>query len=231
MEERWLRLKNETPKAYQAFELYRNMGLARSIQKVGEELGKNPKALARLSSKYGWVERARAFDAYTAELHAKEQAREIVEMHRRHAQEAREFQEIALEPLKKLKERLAAPWNPMLDEGLRSMSTTKLLSLVLQCSKMHRMATEIEIAARDTARELTTPPALQDETGSPANHAELLLVNHEEKYVEASEALIASPESQGESLEEKPVSSGEALEEDEPIRRRTLKIVGDEDEC
>jgi len=103
---KWTRLPNETSKAFEAFELYRDMGPKRSIQKVGERLVKNPKVLARQSKKYQWVERANAFDAHVGERKAEETARELIEMNRRHAEWAQSFEELALVPLKELKARI-----------------------------------------------------------------------------------------------------------------------------
>ena len=60
----WTRLLNETSKAYRAFEVYRDLGAERSIQKEGKTLKKNAVALGRLSKKYDWVQRAKAYDAY-----------------------------------------------------------------------------------------------------------------------------------------------------------------------
>jgi hypothetical protein len=65
------RLPGETPKAFAAFLVYRNMGADRSIVKAGRKLGKNRVTLEDWSVKYCWTERAAAYDAEQAR---KEQA-------------------------------------------------------------------------------------------------------------------------------------------------------------
>ena len=144
----WTRLPNETSKAFEAFELYRDMGPKRSIQKVGERLAKNAKALARLSKRYHWVERANAFDAYVGERKAEDRARELVEMNRRHAEWAQAFEELALEPLKELKARVADGTSPFFDEGFRTMKTERLAEFALKSFRVFRLAASMERAAR-----------------------------------------------------------------------------------
>lgn len=56
------RRHGETAKAYEAFSLYRNMGLERSIDAVAKLLGKSTTFLCRWSSKHEWVERVEAWD-------------------------------------------------------------------------------------------------------------------------------------------------------------------------
>lgn len=64
-------LPGETPKAYAAFRVYRNMGADRSIVKAGRKLGKNRVTLEDWSVKYQWQERVASYDAAQA---VKEQA-------------------------------------------------------------------------------------------------------------------------------------------------------------
>ena len=47
MEAIWLQLEKETDRAYWDFEVYRDMGPTRSLQKAGKRLAKNPKSLAK----------------------------------------------------------------------------------------------------------------------------------------------------------------------------------------
>lgn len=68
----WRRLEEETPKAFDAFTVYLELGPSRSIGKVRETIGKRSgydRQLEKWSSKYNWIARAKAFD--TAELEAK----------------------------------------------------------------------------------------------------------------------------------------------------------------
>lgn len=61
----WQQWKDETDTAYHRFTLYLKMGPERSIRQVAEKLQKSSgyeKHLRRWSSKYGWVERCKAYD-------------------------------------------------------------------------------------------------------------------------------------------------------------------------
>lgn len=60
----WDRWPGETPKPWQAFTIYRDMGLDRSGAKVGDKLGKSSTLIERWSSRYRWVARVELFDAF-----------------------------------------------------------------------------------------------------------------------------------------------------------------------
>lgn len=59
----WDRLDGETPPAWQAFTTYRDMGPARSLHKVAQELSKSDALMKRWSAEHAWVLRASAWDA------------------------------------------------------------------------------------------------------------------------------------------------------------------------
>jgi hypothetical protein len=68
MPEPWRRIKNkESSKAYEAFCVYRDLGVTRSLNQVVHKCGKSRSLLDRWSSKYRWVERAAAYDEYLEE--------------------------------------------------------------------------------------------------------------------------------------------------------------------
>lgn len=58
----WLQGDHETAKAYGDFEVYRDMGKDRSLAHVARRVGKSIPYLTRLSGRYEWVARCRAFD-------------------------------------------------------------------------------------------------------------------------------------------------------------------------
>ncbi len=57
----------ETPVAFQAFVIYRDMGPERSLAAVGRKLGKSKALMERWSSRHGWVLRAHLHDEDLAE--------------------------------------------------------------------------------------------------------------------------------------------------------------------
>lgn len=81
----WERQEKETPKPYEAFCIYRDMGTQRSVRKVAEELGKSETLIFRWSSAYNWVERAAAWDDEQDRIARLEQNKEIAKMRKRHA--------------------------------------------------------------------------------------------------------------------------------------------------
>lgn len=55
----WNMRPDETAKAYQAFEVYRDMGPERSLERVGKALAKTRQALDGWSQRFEWTARAR----------------------------------------------------------------------------------------------------------------------------------------------------------------------------
>ena len=67
-------LEKETSKAFAAFCVYRNLGVTRSVDKVAEQARQNlvktsscTRCLDDWSSRFNWVERAKAYDVYQLE--------------------------------------------------------------------------------------------------------------------------------------------------------------------
>jgi len=74
----WDQQPQESAPAFEAFQLYRDMGAERSVRKVAERLGKNASLIGRWSMQHGWVARARAWD--------REQDRQLIAaMRKKHA--------------------------------------------------------------------------------------------------------------------------------------------------
>lgn len=103
------RQEGETKKAFEAFVEYRNMGLDRSIAKVGEKLGKSVSLLERWSSKYDWVERAQSYDAEMDRKALIQEAKDRKQMMKRHANTAMAFQGKAIERLNSIKPEELSP--------------------------------------------------------------------------------------------------------------------------
>ena len=170
----WAKLPNETSKAYESFECYLHLGARRSIQKAGKWLAKNHKSLARLSKKYQWTARARAFDEYVSERKSEEMVAERIDMERRHAREAQLFQEIALEPLIELHNRIGngeSLWN---DENYNPLETLKITKMVPQYFKMYREAAKMEQTARGPEEKNTEPNPITTDINCLIDSAEFL---------------------------------------------------------
>jgi len=101
----WSKLSNETSRQYEAFCIYRDMGIERSILKVAYEwsAGGHQSKLKEWSSKYHWVERASAYDEHIDEIKRARNEEAIIEMSARHADYSLQIQEKAIEALKLVK--------------------------------------------------------------------------------------------------------------------------------
>lgn len=83
--EPWERQPGETPKAFEAFQLYRDMGASRSTSAVGRQLHKHRDLICRWSRRYGWVKRVASWDDEQDRLRRKKLEGELEEMAERHA--------------------------------------------------------------------------------------------------------------------------------------------------
>lgn len=82
----WERLPGETPKAYAAFEEYRDMAkMQRSQREVAVRLGKHYTQVRDWAGKFHWNRRIEAWDAHAEQLRIATQEQAIVEMADRHA--------------------------------------------------------------------------------------------------------------------------------------------------
>lgn len=98
----WERQQGESPQAYEAFATYRDMGAERSTAKVSRELGKTKALMDRWSSRWKWVERARAWDNELARKAKEAATKKVKDMTGRHINIAMQLQKKALEALEVL---------------------------------------------------------------------------------------------------------------------------------
>lgn len=81
----WERLESESSKAYEAFCIYRDMGIQRSLSKVADELQKSDTLIGRWSRTFDWVERAAQWDSEQDRVIRQQQLDDIKKMRKRHA--------------------------------------------------------------------------------------------------------------------------------------------------
>ena len=60
----WIKADGESEQAYEAFQTYLRLGTGRSIAKAAAKLGKTTQNLEAFSSRWKWVARVTAYDAY-----------------------------------------------------------------------------------------------------------------------------------------------------------------------
>ncbi|MBP9201104.1 MAG: hypothetical protein KBF47_13930 [Gemmatimonadales bacterium] len=90
----WNMQPGETAKAYQAFEVYRDLGAERSLEKAYRQLttGSPLEVLKQWSSRHDWQARVRAFDEYVAARAADKAVETAASVRARQAQHAKAIQ-------------------------------------------------------------------------------------------------------------------------------------------
>lgn len=96
------RIEGETPKQWEAFKKYRDMGLTRNLRTVAKELNKSLALIGRWSSANDWVDRVAEYDRDMDKQEILESIKKRKEMVRRHAQVSKMFQNKILERMQRL---------------------------------------------------------------------------------------------------------------------------------
>ena len=102
-EEIWERQLGESTQAFEAFKIYRDLGLKRSNNEVCNQLSKSRQLISRWKSVWNWDERVRAYDnALEKEAH-KAAIKNLKDMTNRHIRISVQLQNKALEALNSMK--------------------------------------------------------------------------------------------------------------------------------
>ncbi len=103
MTQPWEWKDKETPKAYAAFEIYRDLGpQQRSLVRVAQTTNKHKANLAKWSTRYEWVERVRAWDEHQAQLKIGVHEKAIEDMLEREIDQGLLLQSISMKALQAL---------------------------------------------------------------------------------------------------------------------------------
>ncbi len=89
----WNLQPGETANAFAAFCVYRDQDGKRSVAKAAKILGKNVTTMGQWSSKYGWIERVRSWEAEKDRVSTEAEAREVEKMKARQIKLALQMQE------------------------------------------------------------------------------------------------------------------------------------------
>lgn len=101
-EKPWERRQGESEQAFEAFTVYRNMGLHRSNREVCEKLSKSRQLISRWKSKYEWDIRAKAWDNELDREARDEAVKNLKDMTTRHIRISMQLQAKAIEALAEL---------------------------------------------------------------------------------------------------------------------------------
>ena len=99
----WERQPGESEKAYEAFALYRDLGLNRSNHEVCSKLSKSRQLISRWKANYHWDERVRAYDNDLQKQAHAAAVKDLKEMTARHVKISMQLQKKALQALSGLK--------------------------------------------------------------------------------------------------------------------------------
>lgn len=102
MQNPWDQQPKESSRAFNAFTIYRDMGLKRSCNAVAQELKLNHSSVLELSKRHKWQDRVRAFDAYVDKEIQQQQVQAIKIMKQRQIELALKAQEAADKGIKYL---------------------------------------------------------------------------------------------------------------------------------
>jgi hypothetical protein len=155
--EPWIRQHGESRQAFAAFAAYRDLGPARSLAKVGRQLGKSTALLERWSARDGWVERAAAWDGELDRCKREKQLAAIEEMAERHAAVACLFQHKVIETL-----------NGMTAEQVAALTPSELIAWLTQAARLERLSrgepediARLNHAGAEGTEPLLVPPVQQ----------------------------------------------------------------------
>ena len=102
----WEQLPAESPKAFFAFRLYRDLMEKRTLAKVAETLGCSSTNVERWSRRWNWVNRCYEFDLVQEEEFRKQTARDRIAHHRRQVQIGQAAQSVAVAGLRELQRKV-----------------------------------------------------------------------------------------------------------------------------
>lgn len=122
----WERQERETNKQFEAFCLYRDMGVDRSQPKVAEQLSKSRQLIGRWSAANNWVERCSEWDSEQDRLNRIKQQKEIANMRVRHANAAYSLVGKGLKALQQL--------------DIKDMSAADILKFINEGAKLERIS-------------------------------------------------------------------------------------------
>lgn len=146
MPEPWEQQEKEGKEAFEAFQIYRDMGVSRSLSAVAQQLNKSKTLMGRWSSDHNWVDRTREWDREQDRILRLQQIEDIKKMRKRHAALAVEMLEKALEGL-----RLLTP------EELNAVSIGRIVEVASRLEQKSRGDTTDAVEMREAEEKASSP--------------------------------------------------------------------------
>lgn len=177
----WEQREGETHKAYLAFSAYRNLGPNRSMSRAISEMpesnrGGKPETTRRWwetwSSRYDWIERAKAWDLEQERLRRVALQREAVEMGKRQAQAAYDLELVMLAPVRALVARMSdAIEGRAVEDWLENLSPGEAIALATSVAKVYPQLARLERLARGEPTEIPGETVAPTLTTEPADES------------------------------------------------------------
>lgn len=98
----WERQPDETVKAFEAFSIYRDLGVNRNIRDVAQKLDKSLTIIGRWSSANNWVERVQAYDDHLEQIERKQLEKKRLEQRERRLNISLAFQAKMVKALERM---------------------------------------------------------------------------------------------------------------------------------
>jgi len=150
----WERQPGETPKAWEAFTVYRDLGPSRSLRAAGQQLGKSTVVCEKWSARWDWVNRCREWDRHTDGLRRAAQVEAIETMSRRHADQAQEYLATLRTPVVAILQLLGeSESRDAFMEQLAGLHPVQALELVTKLATAAAKMVDVETRARGAATE------------------------------------------------------------------------------
>lgn len=168
----WEMQPKETAASFAGFQVYRDTpALERSLQRVCSDIGRAFSVVSLWSAKHGWGERVKAWDRHLDVVRQQEQIQEAIDMGRRQARMAAQFQSALAVPTAALLQRMQRP--PAEDdpdrrtelERMADEDPQRLLALVAMTAKSFPAMAQLERLARGFSTEhIEVTQSLEDST-------------------------------------------------------------------
>ena len=139
-EQPWERQPGESEQAFEAFRIYRDLGMKRSNAEVCKQLSKSRQLISRWKSNYNWDERVRAYDNDLEKQQHAEAVKNLKDMTGRHIKIAMSLQRKALEELDRMKV-----------EDMTPRDIKEYIKMATELERLNRLTS----AAKDESAEMT----------------------------------------------------------------------------
>ena len=139
-EQPWERQPGESEQAFEAFRIYRDLGMKRSNAEVCKQLSKSRQLISRWKSNYNWDERVRAYDNDLEKQQHAEAVKNLKDMTSRHIKIAMSLQRKALEALDRMKV-----------EDMTPRDIKEYIKMATELERLNRLTS----AAKDENAEMT----------------------------------------------------------------------------